>query len=128
MGRAYAIERDSDAAQSGGGGAGDALFIEVAPAALQVAAHSGGADRSDDLKPVVPQIGFATDQTDIARAELGDLIDEVERFRGVEFIAPAAAGTRATVAAGKVAGERDFPDHAHRDPVDNIVEPRVADR
>ena len=127
VGRANAVERDPDAAQSGGGGAGDALLAEVAAAGLQVAAHPGGADRGNDLQPILPQIGLAADQAHIACAELCDLIDEVECLRGGELVAPAAAGAGAAMAAGKVAGERDLPDHAHRNAVQDIVEPRVAD-
>src|SRR4051812_20508473 len=91
MGRTDAVDRNADTAQPRGGGTRDALFAQVAPAGLQVAPHPGGADCGDDLKPVLAQISLAADQADVARAELGDLLDQVERLGGVELVAATAA-------------------------------------
>src|SRR3954447_25164239 len=127
MGGTDAVQRNADAAQPGGGGARDALVCQIAPAGLQVASHPGGADCGDDLKPVLAQIGFAADQADVARAKLGNLLDQVERLGGGELVPAAAARARPAMLAREVAGKRDLPDHAHRHAVHDIVESRVAD-
>src|SRR6185295_7599711 len=127
MGRADAVDRNTDAAESRGGGTRDALLAQIAPACLQVASHPGGADCGDDLKPVLAQISLAADQPDVARAEFGNLLDQIESFGGVELVAAAAARARAAMLTRKVASERDLPDHAHRHAVHDIMQSRIAD-
>ena len=91
MGRADAVNRNADARESGGSGTRNALFADVKAAGLQVAPHAGSANRGDNLKPVLAQIGLAADQADVARAEFGNLLDQVERLGGVDFVPATAA-------------------------------------
>src|SRR3954454_17388521 len=93
MGRTDAVDRNADTAEPRGGGTRDALFAEVAPAGLQVASHPGGADGGDNFQPVLAKVSLPADQADVARAKLGDLLDEVQGLGGVELVAATAACT-----------------------------------
>ena len=125
---ADAIDRDPDGVEPGIGSGPDAVGGQVAAAGLQVAFHAGSADGGDDLQPVLAQIGLAADQADAARAQFGDLADEIDRFRARQFVASPSPGARAAMLAGQIAGEGDFPDDTHRHPPENVVETGIADR
>ncbi len=75
-----------------------------------------GADGADQLQPVLAQVGLAADEGDLADAEFGHLAHEIESFVGAQLIGARVACTRAAVAAGEVAPERDLPDSVNGTP------------
>jgi hypothetical protein len=102
--------RHARADQAGLLGGARAFGGDAAAARRDQRLHAARGDARDDLAPVVAQVRLAADQDDLDHAELGELIDEVERLGGGQLVGARTARARAAVAAREVARERDLPD------------------
>ncbi len=111
--RRQPVERDADSVESGLDGLLQPLGRQVAPAGLDGAVHAVGVDRPDQLGPVLAQIGFATDQRDLPRAQPRQRFDDLQALLGIEFVRSPAPGARAAMQAFEVTGQGDFPDHVN---------------
>jgi hypothetical protein len=95
-----------------------ALERELPAARRHGAVHALGANRLDDVEPVVAQVRLAADEGDLVNAEGGEPRDHVEGLRRGELIGAGAARAGAAMYAGEIAAQRELPN--------GVVGPRVA--
>ena len=63
--------------------------VSAAAAGRHRDVHAVRAARAHDLDPVVAQVRLAADERHLARAELGELVDDLERLVGRQLVGPA---------------------------------------
>ena len=125
--RLDSVDGNADAAESGLRRRGDALLVQVAPAAGHRASHVVFSNSANDVEPVVAEIGFAANQRDLTRAEPCELLlDDVDALGCRQLFLSCRARTRATMAALQVAGEGDFPNGVCRPVGENVIDGESA--
>ena len=88
----------------------DALIGHLSRAADNAAEHPAPSNLGGDQVPVLAQIELAADQRHLLDAEIGELMDQLERLCGGQLIVARAARARAAMTTAQIAAKRDLPD------------------
>jgi len=114
MGLLEPIDRERDLSDPGRGRSPNPFVGHLPRASDDAAEHAVTHDFSRDQIPIVAHVELAADQCDFPEAEISELVDQVERFRGAQFVPARTACARTAMAASEVASQRNLPDRDAR--------------